>query len=81
VEDGVTGALVRPGDPAALAAATARLLADPALRRRQGEAGRRHYLERFTRRRMAAATEAVYADVLDAAEIDPAEIDPAGLSA
>ena len=32
VDDGVTGALVRPGDPAALGAAVARLLADPALR-------------------------------------------------
>jgi glycosyltransferase involved in cell wall biosynthesis len=36
VDDGVTGALVRPGDPEALAAAIGRLLADTALHRRQG---------------------------------------------
>jgi len=37
----VTGLLVPPKDPAALAAALERLLADPALRRRMGDAGRR----------------------------------------
>ncbi|MGY6269012.1 glycosyltransferase [Achromobacter denitrificans] len=36
----VTGLLVPPKDPAALAAALERLLADPALRRRMGDAGR-----------------------------------------
>jgi glycosyltransferase involved in cell wall biosynthesis len=40
VEDGVTGALVPPGDRHALRAAVERLLADPALRRRCGEAAR-----------------------------------------
>ncbi|MBB3087042.1 glycosyltransferase family 4 protein [Geodermatophilus sabuli] len=60
VVDGVTGALVRPGDPAALGAALERLLADPCLRRRQGAAGRCRYLAGFTRERMAAETAAVY---------------------
>jgi glycosyltransferase involved in cell wall biosynthesis len=60
VVDGVTGALVRPGDPAALGAALERLLADPCLRRRQGAAGRCRYLAAFTRERMAADTAAVY---------------------
>ena len=60
VDDGVTGALVRPADPAALAAALGRLLADPDLRRRQGAAGRRRYLACFTRERMARDTAAVY---------------------
>ena len=64
VEDGVTGALVRPGDPAALGAALGRLLADPALRHRQGDAGRRRYLACFTRERMARDTAAVYESVL-----------------
>ncbi|SNR51621.1 glycosyltransferase family 4 protein [Blastococcus mobilis] len=69
VEDGVTGALVRPGDPVALGAAVARLLADPALRRRQGTAGRRRYEARFTRARMAADTAEVYESVLAGAEV------------
>lgn len=39
IDDGATGALVPPDDPAALAAALARLIADPAERRRLGAAG------------------------------------------
>ncbi len=39
VRDGLTGFLVRPGDAGALAAAVARLAADPALRTAQGRAG------------------------------------------
>ena len=53
VVDGETGALVRPADPAALAGAITALLADPALRRSQGMAGRRRYLQRHTRARLA----------------------------
>ncbi len=40
VVDGETGLLVAPGDSAALTVAFARLLGDPALRRRLGDAGR-----------------------------------------
>ncbi|MDR5708507.1 MAG: glycosyltransferase family 4 protein [Armatimonadota bacterium] len=40
VEDGVTGLLVDPHDPGALAEALRRLLRDPELRRRMGETGR-----------------------------------------
>ena len=69
VDDGVTGVLVRPADPAALGAAVGRLLADPALRRRQGAAGRRRYEARFTRERMALETAEVYASVLADAEV------------
>lgn len=48
VDDGVTGLVVdRPGDPHAVAAALARLLADTDLRRRMGSAGRRRAVDAF----------------------------------
>ncbi len=46
VEPGVTGYLVPPGDPLALAEAAGRLVADPALRARQGRAARQRVLAR-----------------------------------
>jgi len=60
VVHGETGFLVPPGNPDALALALDRLLTDPALRRRMGEAGRRRALERFTEERMLTGTAAVY---------------------
>jgi len=48
VEDGVTGFLVPPRDPGALAAALQRLIADPELRQRMGQAGRKKALKEFT---------------------------------
>ena len=47
VVDGVTGLLVPPGDPAAMAAALGRLLEDADLRRRLGAAGRERALRCF----------------------------------
>ncbi len=47
IEDGVTGALVTPADDDALAAALARLMRDPALRRRLGAAGYRRLRAAF----------------------------------
>jgi phosphatidylinositol alpha 1,6-mannosyltransferase len=46
VSDRVTGFLVPPGDPGALAGAVARLVADPGLRARQGRAARQRVLGR-----------------------------------
>jgi glycosyltransferase involved in cell wall biosynthesis len=47
IEDGATGLLVPPADPAALAASLARLIADPASRARLGAAGERRVRRNF----------------------------------
>ena len=60
VEDGVTGILVPPGDSKALAEAISRLLRDPELRRRMGEAGRSTVMKDFTVERLISRTLAVY---------------------
>jgi glycosyltransferase involved in cell wall biosynthesis len=60
VVDGETGLVVPPRDPAALRAALDRLLADPALRRRLGSAGRRRAQERFSWDVVTEATVAAY---------------------
>jgi glycosyltransferase involved in cell wall biosynthesis len=64
VAHGMTGTLVPPQDPPALAEALAELLADPDLRQRYARAGRIRYVEHFTARRMAQDTLRVYEDVL-----------------
>lgn len=58
-----TGLLVPPGDPAALTAALARLLDDPALARRLAEAGRERARD-FSIDEMVSRTEAVYRDLV-----------------
>ncbi len=60
VRDGETGLLVPPSDPAALAAALDRLLADASLASRMGEAGRRRSLESFSLAAQAAAFHRLY---------------------
>lgn len=60
VDDGATGYLVAPRDEGALAAAIVRLLADPDLRRRMGEAGRRKLEAECGPAVVAAQTLAVY---------------------
>lgn len=67
VQDGVTGLLVPPADPAAFAAAMAALLTDPARARAFGEAGRARVLSHFAEKAMVAATRAVYEAALPAA--------------
>ncbi|MCS6953702.1 MAG: glycosyltransferase [Bryobacterales bacterium] len=65
IVDGVTGFLVRPGDAEDLAQALDRLLADAALRRRMGAAGRQRFLEEFEFEAFYRRMLAVYSDVLD----------------
>ena len=64
VADGETGLLVPPRDPRALADALTRILRDPELRRRMGEAGRRRVEERFSAARMAQEVLAIYDEVV-----------------
>jgi glycosyltransferase involved in cell wall biosynthesis len=64
-EDGVTGLLVPPDDPGALAGAIKRLLDDAELRERLGTAGRERVLGRFTWQVTAAGTAAEYRLLLD----------------
>ncbi|MEH3156976.1 MAG: glycosyltransferase [Gordonia paraffinivorans] len=64
VIDGVTGTLVPPRDPAALAGAARALLDDPAQRSRYAAAGRRRVHERYSWARVAAETRHLYIDVV-----------------
>lgn len=64
VDDGVTGVLVPPRDPGALAAAAVELLRDPERRRRMGEAARSAVLPRYGAGRLAADMDALYRGIL-----------------
>jgi glycosyltransferase involved in cell wall biosynthesis len=64
VEDGVTGLLVPRRDPAALAAAIDRLLAQPDLAADLADAGRRRVAARFGVERLVAETAALYRQLL-----------------
>jgi glycosyltransferase involved in cell wall biosynthesis len=63
VIDGITGRLVPPRDPDALAAGLVEALEDPARRAAWGRAGRQRFQQRFTADRMVEATLAVYAEL------------------
>jgi glycosyltransferase involved in cell wall biosynthesis len=63
VADGETGLLVQPGDPSALQQAIERLLADPDLRNRMGQAAQRRFSE-FQVSALVPRFERVYEDVL-----------------
>jgi glycogen synthase len=62
VQDGITGALVQPGDAGALARAMNAVIGDPARGREMGRAGRRRVEERFGWNAVAERTEAIYAE-------------------
>ena len=63
IEDGVTGLLVPPRDPAALRAALQRALDDPELRDRLGAAAREHAVAHFSHQAAVDRLVAVYAEV------------------
>jgi len=67
LEDGVTGRLVTPGDPAALAAALAALRADPAARERLGAAAATTTRARFSPARLLERTQDLYDGLLQPA--------------
>lgn len=62
---GAHGVLVPPGDPESLAAALDRLLADPALARRLGEAARARARREFSLEAMMDRYRALYAELLE----------------
>lgn len=65
VVEGETGFLVSPGDAKAFAQAILRLIEDPGLAKRMGDAGRRRVAERFSLVRMVADLELVYEELLE----------------
>ncbi len=60
IEDGHSGLLVAPGDPAALARATLALLSDPALRERLGQGARARVAQHYTWDQLALIAESAY---------------------
>ena len=67
VQDGTTGLLVTPGDASDLADALRRLIADPSLRKRLGDAAQGAQRAKFTLEAMADRYIDVYREVLTAA--------------
>lgn len=60
IDDGVTGALVAPADPLAMAAAIARYAGNPALARAHGQAGRERVQRHYNMAAMVAAYQSLY---------------------
>ncbi|MEM2125321.1 MAG: glycosyltransferase family 4 protein [Candidatus Methanosuratincola sp.] len=60
VQDGETGFLVPPGDPAALAEAIQRVLADPGLAQKMGAAGKERVRREFSVEAMAQGVNQIY---------------------
>ncbi|MEN8150447.1 MAG: glycogen synthase [Planctomycetota bacterium] len=64
VEDGKTGILVPPSNPAELAAALNQVVGDPALAESMGRAGRQRVEDTFSWAAVARQTEALYAELI-----------------
>ena len=71
VSNGVTGVIVPPDSPEALARETLRLAADPALRRRLGEAGRREVAEHHSMEATASVCDRAFRAATGEAKHDP----------
>lgn len=78
VDDGVSGLVVPPGEVAPLADALRTLLEDPARCRAMGTAGSRRIRERFSWRRTAEETVALYREVLRCDERSERSLEPVG---
>ena len=70
VQDGESGLLVRPGDAASLRDAVQRLIDDPGLRARMGEAGRAR-AGRYMASTVVTEIERIYAEVCGVARAEP----------
>jgi glycosyltransferase involved in cell wall biosynthesis len=66
VVNGVTGLLVPPRNPTALAEAIVSLLSGPELRQQMGQAGRERVLQHFSVEQMVERTQTLYEQLLDA---------------
>jgi glycosyltransferase involved in cell wall biosynthesis len=67
IEDGETGLLVPPGDPAALAVAIIQMAEEPGWRERMGEAGRAEVVEKYTTDKYVDRVLEVYGEVMGGA--------------
>jgi len=64
IEDDVTGLLIAPGDPGAMAAAIQALLVNPERAEKMGAAGRERMAHEFSVERMVTETESLYDELL-----------------
>jgi hypothetical protein len=79
VRDGFEGLLVPPRDPDRLTEAVVRLLRDPELRGRLGDAARARAVERFDERRVAGTVTAAYRSLLERKGLMGRSLDIEGL--
>jgi glycosyltransferase involved in cell wall biosynthesis len=73
VDDGVTGVLAESGNPSELAAAMKKVLADAALRREMGQAGRERALKMFSWDRIVDVLKVCYREALTPADAPAAQ--------